>query len=337
MNWGSHHILPWLLLFIPAAALFIWLHRRRRQRFSQLIKTSMWSKLAPDWRPERAAGKLFMWLLAMLFFGLALARPQWGFSWREVKQSGLDIVIVVDTSRSMLATDLRPNRLQQAKWGIRDMLGQLKGDRVGIVAFAGTSYLQSPLTSDYAALMMYVDDLNVGLVPRGGSAISDALRTAMKAFDPKSEADKIIVLISDGEDTVEDPLKLIPELKKNNIRVYAIGVGSAEGELIPIVEETGRETFLKDRSGNVVKTSLNENILTQLALSTGGAYVRASPGQFGIERLVQEEWSKLQQATGETRRLKMYEDRAGWFIGLGCLLLAIEALRSERRRKSSAS
>ena len=335
MNWGSPEQLHLLWLLIAVSVLVLWLQRRRLRRLGDLIHSGMWKSMAPEWMSQRVTIRLSLWIAALLLFGLAMARPQWGFTWREVRRTGLDIMVVVDTSRSMLATDLKPNRLEQIKYGLRDMVGQLRGDRVGMVVFAGTSYLQSPLTSDYAAFQMYVDDLNVGLVPRGGTAISDALRTAMKSFDEKSKADRLIVLITDGEDTVEDPLAMIPDLEKKNIRIYTIGVGSPEGELIPIKDESGRETFLRDRSGNVVKSTLNENVLARLALATGGAYLRAQPGQFGFERLIQEEWSKLQTAEGETQRIKMFEERAGWLIGLGALLLVIEAVYSERRRMPS--
>ena len=333
MNWGSPDKLVYLWLLAPIALLFFWMQRRRLARISQLIDSGLWGTIAPEWQPRRARGRLILWLCAAALFLIALARPQWGFTWREIKRTGLDIMVVVDTSRSMLATDLKPNRLQQAKWGLRDLVGLLSGDRIGMVVFAGTSYLQSPLTSDYAAFMMYVDDLNVGLVPRGGSAITEALQTAAKSFDAKSEADRLIVLVTDGEDTSGDPLSVIPDLEKNGIKVYTIGVGSPEGELIPVKDENGRETFLRDRSGNVVKSSLNENVLARLALATGGAYLRAQPGQFGFERLVKEEWSKLQSAEGEIQRIKVYEERAGLFIAAGALLLVIEASRSERRRR----
>jgi len=314
------------------AGLVVLLQRHRLRRFSTLFDQGVWSVIAPAWIHQRVMNRLAWWCAAALCFTIALARPQWGFTWREIKRTGLDVMVVVDTSRSMLATDLKPNRLQQTKWALRDLVGELRGDRIGMVVFAGASYLQSPLTSDYAAFMMYVEDLNVGLVPRGGSAIADALRTAMRSFDPNSTADRLIVLISDGEDTQEDPLTLLPELEKQGIRVYTIGVGNPEGELIPVRDASGRENFLRDRDGNVVKSSLNESLLARLALGTGGAYLRAQPGQFGIERIVREEWSKLQAATGESQRIKVYEERAGWFIALGCLCLAIEAVRSERRR-----
>ena len=331
MNWGAPDVLPWLWLLLPIAALVYWLQRMRLRRVEKLIAAGLWQNLSPGWLPRRLYGRLTLWLIALLLFGIGLARPQWGFAWREIKRTGLDIVVAVDASRSMLATDLKPNRLQQAKWGIRDMLAQLRGDRVGLVVFSGVSYLQCPLTADYAAVMMYVNDLNVGLVPRGGTAIAEALKTAANSFDEKSGADRLIVLITDGEDTLADPLELVPMLKEKNIKVFAIGVGSPEGELIPVTDEGGRENFLRDRSGNIVKSSLNENMLQRLALSTGGAYLRAAPGQFGFERLVQQEWSKLRPAEGETQRLKMWEDRAGWFIGAGLLFLAVEAVRRERK------
>lgn len=335
MNWGAPERLHLLWVVALFAALAWLLQRRRLRRFHALFEQGLWPVIAPAWIHQRVMARLAWWCAAALCFTIALARPQWGFTWREVKRTGLDVMVVVDTSRSMLATDLKPNRLQQTKWALRDLVGELRGDRIGMVVFAGSSYLQSPLTSDYAAFMMYVDDLNVGLVPRGGSAIAEALRTAMRSFDPQSTADRLIVLVSDGEDTREDPLALVPELVKEGIRVYTIGVGSPEGELIPVLDESGREQFLRDRDGNIVKTTLNEDLLTRLALGTGGAYLRAQPGQFGIERLVREEWSKLEAATGESQRIKVYEERAGWFIALGCLFLAIEAARSERRRLPS--
>jgi len=335
MKWGAPEILPWLWLLLPVATLLWGWQRRRLRLLEQLIHAGLWSTLAPRWIPRRIYGRLMLWLAAIFCFGLALARPQWGFTWREVKRSGLDIMIVVDTSQSMLATDLKPNRLQQVQWGIRDLLNVLRGDRVGLVIFSGASYLQCPLTLDYSALMMYANDINTRLVPRGGTAISDALRTAMNAFDESSEADRLIVLITDGEDTTGNPLDLMEELKQKNIRVYAIGVGSLEGELIPVRDEEGRENFLRDRSGNVVKSTLNEKPLQQLALGTGGAYVRATAGQFGFERLVADEWSKLKPSTGDAQRMKMYEDRAGWLIGLGIVFLVAEAVRNERKRGRS--
>ncbi|HMO49883.1 MAG TPA: VWA domain-containing protein [Kiritimatiellia bacterium] len=337
MNWGAPKLLPWLLVLLPAAAILFVAQRARLRRLGALIAPELWSRINPEWLPRRVYGRLAWWLLALLFFGAALARPQWGFTWREIRRTGLDVMVVVDTSRSMLATDMRPNRLQQAKWALRDLVGYLRGDRVGLVVFAGLSYLQCPLTSDYAAFMMYVDDIHVGLVPRGGTAIADALRTAANSFEDASAADRIIVLVTDGEDTVGDPLAVIPFLQEKNIKVYAIGVGSPEGELIPIQDESGRETFLRDRDGQLVKSSLNEEVLQRLALSTGGAYIRAAPGQFGFERLVRDEWSKLRPAEGETQRLKMWEDRAGWLIGAGLLCLIIEAWRRERSNRSLSS
>jgi Ca-activated chloride channel family protein len=243
--------------------------------------------------------------------------------------------VVIDTSKSMLAEDLKPNRLQQAKWGVRDLLRQLKGDRVGLVAFAGSSFLQCPLTIDYAALTMTLDDLYAGIIPRGGTAIEQALRVAIKSFDASREsagADRAIVLITDGDDHEGDPLKTLDELKERGIRLYAIGVGSPEGELIPAPDPKSDAGFVKDRDGKVVKSRLHEDVLKRLALGTGGAYVRSAPGDTGLDRVFRESIDQLKRDERESRMAKVHEDRYMWLLGAAWMLLLVEAVVTERRR-----
>lgn len=290
----------------------------------------MLSKLAPRSHLSRTRWKIACWLVALGLCMTALARPQWGERWEEVRRKGLDVIVALDTSKSMLAEDLKPSRLEQAKWGLRDLAQRLRGDRIGLVSFAGSSFLQCPLTTDYAAFMLTLDDVYVGIIPRGGTAIADSLQTAMKNFDPDSPADQAIILITDGEDHDGDPLSLLPELKKRNIRVYSIGIGSEEGELIPVRGENGRSGYLKDREGNVVKSTLREDVLQRLALETGGAYVRAAPGDLGMERIVEEGFATMQRADADTRLRKAYEDRFGWFVGTALILLGIEAFLGQR-------
>ena len=236
IRWGSIEILPWLLLLLPTWWLTFFLLRRRERRLQQLAD----AKILPDLVPNRSFSMIrrrtVLWLTAFSLACFAFARPQWGFHWQEVKRRGLDILVVLDSSKSMLAEDIKPNRFQQAKWGIRDLVGKLKGDRIGLVTFAGNSFLECPLTIDYAAFLMTLDDAYVGIIPRGGTAIAQALKTAIDSFEKSGEADRAIVLITDGEDHEGDPLKWIDELKKKNIRIYAVGVGSLEGELIPSVD-----------------------------------------------------------------------------------------------------
>jgi Ca-activated chloride channel family protein len=329
MNWGDPSYLHALWLLLPLALALRLLHRRGRRLLARLADTTACRHLIAGWRPDRAATRLTLWFLAMACLVTALARPQWGFRWEEVRRRGLDLLILLDTSRSMLAPDLKPTRLDQAKWGVRDLTRTLHGDRIGLVTFAGTSYLQCPLTIDYAAFLMTLDDVYVGALPRGGTAIAEALRTALDTFEKQSQGERVVVLITDGEDHEGDPLALLDELKARNVRIYAIGVGTREGELLPAAD--GAAGFLKDRSGQVVKSTLQEDLLTRLAVQTGGAYIRAAPGDLGLERLMEEQLSALTRQETDSRVMKQWEERAGWLIAAGLLLLAAEASLRERK------
>ena len=330
MKWGQVELLYWLPLAIPLAGLLFALLRRRRRALSQLVDPAMLTVLSPNWNPARAKSRLVLRLLALALLVLALARPQWGFHWEEVRRKGLDLMVVLDTSRSMMASDIKPSRLQQAKWGVRDLLRNLRGDRVGLVPFAGSSILQCPLTIDYAAFTMTLDDLYSGIIPRGGTAIEQALRTALAAFPADGAADRVDLLVTDGEDHEGDPLALLPELKAKNIRVYTIGIGTLEGEMVPGAD--GQGAYFKDRQGQIVKTALKEDVLQKLALGTGGTYVRSAPGDTGLERVFNESINSLKRSEQETRTAKIYEERFLWPIAAALLLLAWEALLSDRKK-----
>lgn len=334
MRWGYPDFLPWLLLWIPWAWLVFRLIRRRENRLAALIARPVWRAVLPSYCPSRTRRRAWLWLWALLASAIALARPQWGFHWQEVRRRGLDIVVVLDTSRSMLAPDFRPSRLQHAKWGIRDFIQLLKADRVGLVLFSGSSFLQCPLTIDYAAFLMLLDDVHSGIIPRGGTAIEQGLRAAIRAFGDEGESDRVILLVSDGEDHEGDPLQLLDELKKKKIRVYAIGIGTPEGELLPAPEDQGG-TFFKDREGKVVKSSLNETILERLAVETGGMYARATPADFGARRIYEQGLVDLKRDERESQLFKVYEERFGWFIAMGLLLFVIEAVLPSRQNSKT--
>ncbi len=330
MKWGNVQLLVWLPLALPLAWALFALLRRRRAALAQLVDPALLGVLAPAWNPARAKSRLVLRVLALALLVLALARPQWGFRWEEVRRKGLDLVVVLDTSRSMMASDIKPTRLQQAKWGIRDLLRNLRGDRVGLVPFAGSSILQCPLTIDYAAFAMTLDDLYSGIIPRGGTAIEQALRTAVAAFPADRTADRVILLITDGEDHEGDPLALLPELKEKHVRVYTIGIGTLEGEMVPAGD--GQGGYFKDRQGQIVKTALKEDVLQKLALGTGGTYVRSAPGDTGLERVFNESIANLKRSEQENRTAKIYEERFVWPIAAALLLLAWEALLGDRRK-----
>lgn len=334
MKWGAPEYLIWLWAMIPAAWFVFFMLRRREQRRAALISAQMLPHLSPGFSAKVRRQKAACWLLALLLILLALARPQWGFHWEEVKQRSLDIIVLLDTSKSMLAQDIKPSRLQQAKWAISDLVKELRGDRIGLIPFAGSSFLQCPLTIDYPAFLMTLDDVYAGIIPRGGTAIAQALEDAMDSFEKTGQADKVIILISDGEDHEGGVDAVLKELKDEKIRVFAIGVGSLEGELIPSPDPGSQGPFLKDRANQVVKSSLRESVLEQAALETGGAYVRSAPGDFGLERIYREGLAPLQREDKNSKMLKVHEDRFAWFLAAAFLMLFIEAAIPERGKES---
>ncbi len=321
IRWGDQNMLMWLLALLPLLIGTGWMLRRRDKLLSRMAGKGLWPTLLPGHSPKRMRWKNLLRMLALALALLAVARPQWGFKWEEVKQRGLSIIVALDTSKSMLAQDIKPNRLQQAKWGVRDLVKELKGDRIGIVAFAGDAFLQCPATIDYAAFLMMLDDIYAGIIPLGGTDIYQALEESIDGFEKETAADKVVILISDGEGTTGDPLSLLPRLKKEKIRVFCIGVGTKEGELIQT-----SEGFVKDKAGNVVKSSLNENTLEQIAAETSGFYVRSAPGDFGLERVYQQGIVQLQREEHESRMAKIWQERFQWFLGAALLLLVVEAL-----------
>ena len=285
--------------------------------------------MAPGWEKGGGARRLAWRLAAMALVLAALARPQWGTHWEDVKRRGLDMAVVLDTSRSMEARDMLPSRLQQAKWGIRDLLGRLKGDRVALVPFAGAAVVQCPLTTDYAAFALTLDDVYCGIIPRGGTAIAQALRTAMEVLPEDGAADRAILLVTDGEDHEGDLEAVGAELKRRGIKVYAIGIGTLGGEMVPGADGKG---YFKDRQGQVVQTMLREEGLQRLALETGGAYVRSAPGDSGLARVFEESISRLERDERETRQAEVREERFAWALAGALLCLAGEAATRRKRR-----
>ncbi|MBN2161497.1 MAG: VWA domain-containing protein [Pontiellaceae bacterium] len=331
MKWHNPDILLWLTALIPlliAASLLI---RARTRRLTRLANPELWRVMMPGYSPRRQWVKNFIRAFAIALAILALARPQWGFRMEKVRQRGLSIIVALDTSKSMLAQDIKPNRLQQAKWGIRDLLGRLKGDRIGLVAFSGSAFLQCPTTIDYAAFAMMLDDVYAGIVPEGGTDLYNALNTAIDSFEKSEEsaADKVIILISDGEGHTGDPQELFPRLKEEGIRVFTIGVGTQTGELIQT-----SDGFVKDENGNVVKSSLNESVLKQIAIETDGFYVRSAPGDFGLERVYEQGLAQLQRDESEERISKIWTERFQGFLAASLLLIAVEAAIRPSKKES---
>lgn len=322
MKWHNPDTLLWLFALIPLLIITGLLLKRRVKLLHKMAERGLWPVMLPTLSPRRQRLKNLLRTLAIGLAILALARPQWGFNWEEVKQRGLSIIVALDTSKSMLAQDIKPNRLQQAKWGIRDLIHELSGDRIGLVAFSGDAFLQCPATIDYAAFTMMLDDVYAGIVPVGGTDLFQALEESIDAFEKieETQSDKVIILISDGEGHGSDPLALLPRLKEEDIRVFAIGVGTKEGDLIQT-----SDGFVKDEQGHVVKSALNEGPLQRIATETGGFYVRSAPGDFGLERVYQQGIAELRREERESRMTKNWTERFQWFLGTAILLFVFEA------------
>ncbi len=321
-------------LIILIALLSLARHRREKycQRFADM-------KFIPELSGTLSLSRhSFKHALVVLVFALsliALARPQWGFEIREIKRQGLDIIIVLDTSRSMLTDDVKPNRLERAKLAVKDFIKQLKGDRIGLIAFAGDAFLVCPLTVDYGGFLLSLDDLDVDSMPRGGTNIAQALREATKEYDNTPSKYKAVILITDGENLEEDPSPQIEEARRQNIKIYCVGIGTREGELIKDTDVFGERKFVKDEDGNIVKSSLNEALLQNIALKTGGVYVRASGAQFGLDVIYEQQLSKLEKRDLEGQMAKDYFERFQIPLSLAVLFLLWEFFIPFRKEKKN--
>lgn len=331
----AHKQLLWLLLVFPPAmvAFFWWSWRKRQELLTQFIETRLLPGLLAGVSPTRRKIRWACLVLATVFIIIALARPQWGFTLQEVKQRGLDIVVAIDTSKSMLAEDIAPNRLQRAKLAALDLMQQAKSDRLGLVTFAGSAFLQCPLTFDDAAFRQSVEMLDVNTIPQGGTALADAIDTALTAFKEEDNF-KTLVLFTDGEDQDSGALEAAQRAAKAGLRIYTIGIGSAEGELLRIKDNKGRTDYIRDDAGNVVKSRLNENLLREIAGATEGGFYLPLRGAKAIDALYTE-LAKLPKSEHQEKSVKQYTERYHWPLALSIALLAFEMLFPERKRESA--
>jgi Ca-activated chloride channel family protein len=331
MTYGSPDYSYYFFGIAALILFFVWSTRRRRALMERFVDKGLLEQMTQDLSRRRRVLKQAFLVAAASLSIFAIMRPQWGFQWEEVKRSGLDILIAMDTSRSMLARDVKPNRLERAKLAVKDMVMKLKGDRIGLIAFSGTSFLQCPLTIDYDGFMLALDDLAATTIPRGGTSISAAVREAMDVFKGPEKKYKVLIVITDGEDHEGDPVRMAKEADKEGVKIFCIGVGSKEGDIIPVVTDEGLRDYLKDREGNVVKSKLNEAVLQEIALTTGGAYIHATGADFGLSQMYDQKISKLEKRDIESKMRKRYQERFQVFLAAAIALLFIEPLIGERR------
>jgi len=336
MNFANPNMLCLLLAIPPGLLAFFWWAGRTRQRLlTQFIQARLLPALTVGISATRQKISVGCLVLAVVCLILALARPQWGFDWQEMKQRGLDIVVAIDTSKSMLAEDIAPNRLARAKLAALELMQRARSDRLGLVAFAGSAFLQCPLTIDDSAFRQSVEALNVNIIPQGGTAIAEAIETALTAFK-EGDNYKVLVLLTDGEDHDSGALEAAEKAAKAGMRIFTIGIGKEEGELVRIKDARGTSDYIRDEQGNVVKSHLNEPLLRQIAGATEGGFYLPLRGATAIDTLYDQGLAKLPKSQHQEKFVRRYHERYHWPLAVAIVLLLVEMLFPERKREPKA-
>ncbi|HET9857619.1 MAG TPA: VWA domain-containing protein [Chthoniobacterales bacterium] len=323
----------WALLVIPVVAL---LFARAEQRGVARLREFVSPRLLPQLAATVNRGRL-VWRFAFLMLGLAfaivsLARPQWGYIYEDVKRKGLDLLFAVDTSRSMLSNDVQPNRLERVKLAAQDLVNQLQGDRVGLIAFAGRAFLQAPLTIDYEAAVESINDLDTKTIPEGGTNISEAINLALNTFGKSAAGNRALIVFTDGEELSGDAAKVAKAAADAGVRIFTVGVGTPQGSLIPVTSDDGGTAFVKDSSGQVVKSKLDEKRLREIAQATGGFYLHLEDGPRTMSQLYSQGLANMKAAEIDARLGRRPIERYEWPLGAAMLALTMSILIRERKR-----
>ena len=307
---------------------------RNRRALAQFASPNLLATLLPAVGRYRGRISTLLTLAALIGIVIGLIDIRWGKTWRDVPQKGIEVVFALDVSRSMLAEDLSPNRLERAKQDIKDLVNEMKGDRVGLVIFAGEARRKTPLTNHYEDFKQILDEVGPHNLDRGGSNLGAAIDLAAKSFLEKTADHKAIVLITDGEDHESQPLETAKKVhQKYGIRIFTIGLGDAsQGALIPLAAREGGESFL-EHQGEPVRSKLNGQILQQIATLTDGAFIPAGTKQVDMAAVYQQFIAGINQQDFETARVKVYTPRYQWFLGAAVACLVIEVLISTWPRR----
>ena len=324
-RFANPHIL-YLLLMVPVAvALFIFAQVRRRRRLEHFASSSLLAQLTPSASPARVRTKFILYTLAVVFLILAAARPQVGSKLREEHQKGIEMMLVVDVSNSMLAEDFEPNRLDRTKFAIDRVVESMKQDRIGVVAFAGEAQVQLPITSDYRMARAFARKLSPAMVRTQGTDLGAAIKLASMSFSSQSEGSRVMILITDGENHESDALEAAQAAAEKGIAIYTIGIGTPEGAPIMIGGD-----YLTDENGDMVVSKLDEKMLQEIASATGGAYVRATKQSIGLKEIV-DRLKELDESDLATTRFEAFDEQYQYPLAVALLLLLVEWLILDRR------
>ncbi len=321
-----------LLYIVPLLMLLFWyLNRRRNKKLEEFANKNLHNVILPTYSRYKYLIKSSIWFVAIILLILAASDPQIGTKTEEVKQSGIDVYICLDVSLSMQAEDIKPSRLDKAKFDIQNLINHLHGDRLGLIIFAGEAFVQFPLTTDYSAASLFLNAVDENSIPEQGTAIGDAIDLATKSFDYSSKTEKAIVIITDGEDHEGNLMDAVNKAKDKGILIYTIGLGSPDGVPIPVFNQQGQQIgFKQDKNGNTVLTKLDESNLQKIASATGGKYYRGSNYQDQLASIYKD-LNSLKKTEFGSKRVTDYEDRFYYLLAPAILLLLLEFLLTERK------
>jgi len=330
----GHSELLWALVLVPALIiLFLFVRRWKRRALAALGDKSVISRIIPDVSFRRPTLKFILFIIAYGLLVIGAADPQIGTTTDDTKHKGADIMILLDVSNSMLSQDFAPNRLENAKMAIAQLIDHLKDDRIGIIVFAGEAYVQLPMTNDYSAAKLFLGTINTNMVPVQGTAIGAAIDMGVKSFDFKDGAAKAMLLLTDGENHEDDAVTAATAAHDKGVIIHVIGFGSTQGSPIPIYDENGKETgFHTDSAGHTVVSKLNEDMCREIAIAGAGTYFHASNANSGLGYAMNQ-INKMQQKAYNTKTFKDFEDRFQFFLVLTLALLIVEFFIANRKNE----
>jgi Ca-activated chloride channel family protein len=328
---------PYYLFGLGAIGIFILLYILQRlwkhKAYKRYGEISVISQLMPDVSGTRPLLKFIALMIALAFIIFAIAMPQTGSKLEKGKRKGVELMLLLDVSNSMLAQDIKPSRLERAKQAISKLVDKLENDKIGLIVFAGKPYTQLPITTDFAAAKMFISTVSTDMVPTQGTAIGAAIETAIKSFNLKDKSrNKAIIVISDGENHEDDAVEAAKTAAEDGIYVHTIGMGLTEGTPIPVIKNGVATGFKKDAEGNTIVTKLNETMLQEIAAAGKGTYVRANNTEVGLNKIM-DEIDKMEKKEFEAKVYSDYEDQFQYFIALALLFMLGEIFIFERRSK----
>ena len=326
----------YLLLLLPVVMLLYIINELRvRKALKRLGDSNLVGGLMPEMSRIRPLIKFVLQLIAFSAGVIMLSRPQFGSKIEDVKKQGVEVIIALDVSNSMLAEDIQPDRLTRAKQAISRLVDNLDNDKIGLIVFAGDAYIQIPITTDYLSAKMFLSAINPNIVPKQGTAIGAAINLGVKSFSPGEGKSKALIIITDGENHEDDPVKDAEDASKAGIVIHTIGIGSTDGVPIPVINN-GRKDYLKDVDGNTVITKLDEEILKKIALSTNGNYVRASNSNIGLDEIY-DQIKKMKKQDLESTMYTEYNDQFQIFAAIALFLLIVDFIIMERKNRRLAN